>query len=226
VVVVSETLRRDLIANGVPPARVHLIRNAWQPALPFRSRAEARAGLGLDASARVAGWVGRLSAEKAPEVMIEALAACPVRDVILSMVGAGPLDREVRQLAEARGVGDRVRWHGIVPEAGRSLTAFDVLLLTSWTEGTPMVLLEAMAAGVPVVATAVGGVPDVVSAREALLVPAGAAEAIGRALEETLMDPLAAKRRADSARERLARDFAIAPWVARYREVYSACAGG
>jgi len=223
VVVVSEPLRRELIASGVRAERIHLIRNAWRAAQPPLPRAEARAALGLDPEARIAGWVGRLTAEKGPDVVVDALAACSARDVTLSIVGSGPMEPELRALAEERHVGERIRWHGIVPDAGRYLTAFDALLLTSWTEGTPIVLLEAMAAGVPIITTAVGGVPDVVSGREALLAAAGDAAGLGRALAEVLEDPAAADVRCEEAHRRLEREFSVEPWVQRYRDVYFSC---
>ncbi len=223
VVVVSAPLRRELVASGVAPERVHLVRNAWRAAHPPLDRAEARSALGLDIETPVVAWVGRLSAEKAPDVMVEALAACPNEEVILSMVGAGPMETAVRTLAEERGVAERIRWHGVVPDAGRYLRAFDALLLTSWTEGTPIVLLEAMAAGVPIVTTAVGGVPDVVSGREAILVPAGDAAALGRGIVEVLEDFGATAVRCKEARARLEREFAVGPWVQRYHDIYSSC---
>ena len=176
VVVVSSPLRGELIEAGVPEERVHVVRNAWRAARAPLSRAQARTALGLDPDAPVVGWVGRLSTEKGPDVMVEALAVCDAQGVTLSVIGAGPMEPELRALAAERRVEDRIRWHGIVPDAGRYLAAFDALLMTSWTEGTPIVLLEAMSAGVPVVTTAVGGVPDVVSEREAVLVPAGDAD--------------------------------------------------
>lgn len=223
VVAVSERLRRDLERGGVRRDRLHMIQNAWLPLQPPCARSEARRALGLDPDAAVAGWVGRLSPEKGPDVMIEALAACARDDVALSVVGVGPLDDELRALASERGVAHRVRWHGVVPGAGRYLAAFDALVMTSRTEGTPIVLLEAMAAGTPVITTAVGGVPDVVSEREALLVPAGDVRGIAGALETVLSDAPGAAVRSGRARERLARQFAVVPWVARYGDVYRAC---
>jgi glycosyltransferase involved in cell wall biosynthesis len=223
VVVVSAALRRQLLASGVDERRLHLIQNAWQPTVEPHGRSEARSALGLDPDAPVVGWVGRLSGEKGPEVMIEGLAACARRDVQLSFIGRGSREAEVRALAADRGVADRVHWHGFVPDAGRYLPAFDALLMTSWTEGTPIVLLEAMGAGVPVVTTAVGGVPEVVSDREALLVPAGDAAAVARGIGRVLDDPKEARGRAEAARRRLARDFAVMPWVERYRKVYASC---
>src|SRR5690606_15843008 len=105
--------------------------------------------------------------------------------------------------ARQDGSGGRVHWHGVVTGAGRYLRAYDVLVISSWTEGTPIVLLEAMAAGVPVVTTAVGGIPDVVSDAEAVLVPPGDVQAMAAAFGSILGGSSdAARVRADAARAR------------------------
>ncbi len=223
VVVVSDPLRRQLLAAGVKPRRLHLIQNAWQPAAAPHTRSEARSLLGIEPDTCAVGWVGRLSGEKGPEVMVRGLAACGRKDVTLSFIGTGRMDAELHALAEELGVAHRIRWHGFVPEAGRHLAAFDAMLLTSWTEGTPIVLLEAMAAGIPVIATAVGGVPDVVSDQEALLVRAGDAAAVGRAIDHVFDDPTLTLRRVEAAGRRLAEGFAVEPWVQRYKDVYLSC---
>ena len=139
----------------------------------------------------------------------------------MSFVGDGP-DRPALEAAAARlGVADRVRFHGLVPDAWRLLRAFDVLLLSSRSEGTPMILLEAMFAGVPIVSTAVGGVPDLLGEGSARLVRAGDTRALGAALADVLDDPAAAARGAVVARARLEQEFAPAPWIARHMDLYS-----
>ncbi len=83
-----------------------------------------------------------------------------------------------------------------------------------------MIVLEAMAAGVPVVSTAVGGIPEMVTEREAWLVPAGDPAALAAALGKALGDPAESANRATAARGRLDRDFATRPWVDRHAELY------
>ncbi len=116
-----------------------------------------------------------------------------------------------------------------MPGAGSLLPAFDLLMLSSRTEGTPMVLFEAMEAGVPIVATAVGGVPDVLTESEGWLVPAGSSAALAAAAGEALGNGEEAKRRAARAAERLRREFAVGPWVdahvALYREILAGAGG-
>src|SRR5438128_119439 len=106
--------------------------------------------------------------------------------------------------------------------AGRLLRAFDVFALTSRTEGTPVALFEAMAAEVPIVAAGVGGVPDVVSTGEALIIPPEDPRAVATALREVFRNRAAARRRACAARERLEREFGLALWLQRYEAVYRA----
>jgi glycosyltransferase involved in cell wall biosynthesis len=163
-----------------------------------------------------------LSAEKAPDVLVEALRQLGDVPVTVSFVGAGPLRPALETRAAALQVADRIRWHGPVPGAGRLLRAFGAFALTSRTEGTPMALLEAMAAEVPIIAASVGGVPDVVSANEALLVPPEDPHAVAAALRDVLENPAAAQRRARAARERVEREFSLATWLGRYDAVYRA----
>jgi glycosyltransferase involved in cell wall biosynthesis len=115
---------------------------------------------------------------------------------------------------------DQVRWCGAVSDAAQLFKGFDVFVLSSRTEGTPIVLFEAMAAGTPIVATSVGGVPDVVSSREALLVPPDDPGALADAVRRVWADPVAAAARARRARERLETGFALAPWLASYDRIY------
>ena len=222
VIAVSEMLRGELVAAGVPPEQVHRVPNAWASFGSSASRADSRRVLGIATQGAVVGWVGRLSREKAPDVALRVTATMGHSSATLSMVGTGAMDEELNALAGSLGVGDRVRLHGYVKDVARYLPAFDALLITSWTEGTPIVLLEAMAAGVPVVTTAVGGIPDVVGKGEAWLAPAGDVAALAAGLDEVLAHPVAAAGRAAAARRRLTTDFAVGPWVERHREIYRA----
>lgn len=221
-VAVSRGVADRLCRSGVHPDRVHLIRNAFEPP-QFLEPAAARAVLGLpssEAGPRV-GWIGRLSPEKGPDVMLRALAVARIPDLTLSFVGDGADRPALERMAAELGVAGRVTFHGIVPDAARLLRAFDALALSSRTEGTPMVLLEAMAAGVPVAATRVGGVPDVVSDAEAALAPPDDAAALAAALDSLLARNDRAARCVAAARSRLERDFALEPWLDRYERLYT-----
>ena len=220
VVAVSDPLGEALVADGVPRARVHVIQNAWDGAVTFLDRPGARRTLGVPADGFRIGWVGRLSSEKGPDVMLEALALLRETSVSLSFLGDGKERDGLQRSAEALNVAGRTTWHGTVMEAASLFPAFDVFVLSSRTEGTPMALFEAMAAGVPVVATAVGGVPRVVSSSEAILVPPDDPASLAAAIRDTLDNPAAARARAHAARQRLEREFAVRPWLERYETLY------
>lgn len=219
VVAVSAPLGERLGRAGVRPERLHVIPNAWSGEVPL-SREAARQRLGLAPDAWVMGWVGRLSREKGPDVMLRALARLP-KDMLLSVVGEGPMSETLRRQAAGAGLEQRVRWHGAVPEAGRLMAAFDVMALSSRTEGTPMVVLEAMAAGVPLVVTRVGGVPQVIGHEGGITVEPDDPDALACGLQAVRDDASRAANLVATAKLRLQRDFGLEPWLDRYEALYA-----
>jgi len=221
VIAVSAPLVLRLTKDGVPPKRIHCVPNGFAESVDTLTRSEARKRLDIRADALVAAWVGRLSREKGADVMLDALAVSDPK-WHLSIIGEGDeLDRLRQQAAELR-IADRISWHGHIANAGSLITAFDAFVLSSRTEGTPIVLLEAMNARVPIIATRVGGVPDVVSSSHALLVPPEQPELIAEALSQVERDPSAAIARSVRARERLAESFSRARWLGEIDAVYEA----
>src|SRR5206468_12641449 len=152
--------------------RIRLVPNAWDGRSHPWSRVEARNALGLPLDAFVVGWVGRLIPVKGCDIFLRAVRMLCDLPVHVSIIGGGPEEERLRALVAEDGVRERVHFHGYREEAAKVFRAFDVWVLSSRSEGTPMVLFEAMAAGVPIVATDVGGVGDVLSDAEAFLVPA------------------------------------------------------
>ena len=218
-VVVSAAMQRDLLTGGFPAKRLHVVPNAVVPAAELLSREQARQRLGLGDGFHV-GWIGRISPEKGPDVLIDAIAGLEDPTVGASFIGSGVLQSALQERTEAAGL--PIRWHGVVQSAEKYLRAFDAVVLSSRSEGTPMVLLEAMAAGVPVVATRVGGIPDVVSEREAFLVESEDPAALGAAIAAVRRDPGEARSRAAAAGSRLERHFRPEEWVEGYQRVYRA----
>jgi glycosyltransferase involved in cell wall biosynthesis len=142
--------------------------------------------------------VGRLESEKNPLLLADVLARLnqAARRWRLVVCGEGPLERELRSRVESLGISDQVSLAGYVPNDGGLADLYQTshaLLHVSWTEGVPQVLFEAFAAGLPVVATAVGGVPAA-SGDDALLVPPGEVEAPAAALERVVGDPALRER--------------------------------
>jgi len=220
ILAVSRPIRDRLLSVGIADVRIAVVPNAWSSARPLLSREAARLALGIAPGARAIGWVGRLSHEKGADILLDAMSLVGDPAIEVNFLGDGSLRALLEGRASTSGVSSRVRWHGIVPDAGVYAAAFDCFVLSSRTEGTPIALLEAMAGGVPIVTTAVGGVPDIVSEAEALLVPAENPGALARAIAEVFAAPAAAALRATRARARLAEQFAPDPWINRHREIY------
>lgn len=220
VIAVARSQIGPLSAAGVPAERIHLLPNAWQPGTTLPRRT-ARAALGAPDTTMHVGWVGRLSHEKGADILLDALKVLGDLPLTVSVLGDGAERERLEGLAADLGIADRVRWHGALPDAGRYFSAFDLFVLSSRTEGTPMVLFEAMAAGVPIVASAVGGVPDVITSAEGWLVPAGDPLELAAAIRSAIADPSVAHTCARRAKTRLESEFALSTWLAGHEALYT-----
>jgi len=195
-VAVTERVRRDILAHGVgTPDRVVVVPLGLdlEPLTAAAGRrGELRAELGLPAAAPLVGIVARLVPVKAHEVFLDAARAiAPVRpDARFLIAGDGERRGELEALARGAGLGDRVRFLGWRADLARLYADLDVVVLTSKNEGSPVALIEAMAAARPVVSTRAGGVEDVVADGETgLVVPVGDAAAVARAIVDLLEHP-------------------------------------
>ena len=216
VVAVSDALARSLAAAGVPA--VHTVVNGAFPQPAALPAASARATLGAPEGAFHVGWVGRLSREKGPDVLLEALARLPADlDWTATVVGEGSLRPGLEARVAQPPLRGRVRLAGRVDDAARLFSAFDAIVLSSRTEGTPVVLLEAIGAGTPVVATRVGGVEAAAGAGGALFVEPEDAAGLARAIADVAADPAGARRRAARA---LALRDAAPDWIGAYERIY------
>nr|WP_276514338.1 glycosyltransferase [Actinomadura citrea] len=167
------------------------------------SRAQARRRLGLPLGVKVVGSVGRLTFQKGPEIFARAIARLP-DDVFGLWVGGGPMADEVDGLTARLGIGERMRWLGHRGDVADVLPAFDVMAMASRWEGLPCVLVEAIGAGIPLVATAVPSNQDLVLAGETgMLVPPEEPDGLAAAVSALLNDPSAAARMAERARARV-----------------------
>jgi len=222
VVAVSRPLADLLRSRGVSSDRLHVVPNAWSPLTAPLSRDDARSQLGLGDAIQFA-WLGRLTREKGADVLVRAIPALPP-NVRISFIGDGRERSSLVTLASELGVADRIDWHGLIPDAGRLLPAFDGYVLSSRTEGTPIALFEAMAARTPIVATRVGGVPDVVGEADAVLVPSEEPLALAAGMRSIIENPAAANARSAAAARRLEQHFGVVPWLDAYENVYRAAA--
>ena len=220
VVAVSRTLEVELTATGIPASIVRCLANGAAPEGTPLSRDESRRSLGLPAEGLVLGWVGRVSVEKGPDLLVEAFAQLADPAAVLCVIGDGSERERTRALAERAGIGERVVFAGARRGASLLLAAFDLVILSSRTEGTPMILLEAGAAGIPVVATPVGGVPDALGADGGWLSESTDPAAIARAIAAALAQPAERARRAEVLQHRLRTREREENWVDRYDALY------
>jgi glycosyltransferase involved in cell wall biosynthesis len=229
---VSEAVRASLPAPI--QQRSHVVLQGIEVEQVWAQRAEraaVRAELGLDPDAPVVGTVANLRVQKAYPDLLAAAAGVLERvpDARFVAVGQGPLEADIRALHARLGLGDRFLLLGHRPDAVRIMAAYDVFVLASHWEGLGVAVMEALALGLPVVATAVGGVPEVVEhGREGLLVPPRRPTELAAAILSVLTDPEARGRMAEAAARRgadLSIDAAVRRTEAMYRELALPAAG-
>jgi len=203
--VAAEAVRRGIAA----PDRVRVINPAISgPASPASpaDRAVARRRLAVPVGCTVVGTVGRVDYQKAPESFVDALAELDRPDVYAVWIGDGPLRRDLERRVDRRGLRDRFRCVGHRDDVPGLLPGLDVFVMASRYEGLPCAVAEAMTAGLPVVATAVNAVPDVVLPGETgLLASPQQPQQLAAAIRYMLDEPIEAARMA-AAGQRLIGD--------------------
>ena len=216
-IAVSPEVRDELVALGVAPAekfeviRLGLDLAGRAIAGPGAADAE-RKDLGVPEGRFLIGWFGRMTEIKRVDNLLEAFVRVRQNgiDADLVLAGDGPLRRSLIEQAEQLGIADRTHFLGMRENVASLYAACDVVALTSANEGTPVSLIEALAAGTPVVSTDVGGVRDVVDAdRTGLLVPFGDVEAFAGALTTIAEDGALRRSLAGAGRDEVLRDYSV-----------------
>jgi glycosyltransferase involved in cell wall biosynthesis len=215
IVAVSDATRASLVRQGYPAARVVTVHNGIEAVAPAQPVRPADGPTVLE--------VARLAEVKGQRVLLAALAKLDATAVLVGrdLERGGAYERELRREAERLGVLDRVVFAGQRDDVPGLLAGCDVLCLPSSVEGLPLVVLEAMAQARPVVATAVGGTPElVVHGETGLLVPPGDAGALAAALDEVLGDPDLAHRLGEAGRRRVIESFSLSATTERVLGLY------
>lgn len=209
---VGAAVAAEAVRLGIAPAeKIRTIGSAIDaiPAATPTARYEARRMIGIPAAARVVGTVGRLDFQKAPTDMLHAFARLDP-DVHFVWIGSGPLMESMTQKVAAAGVKDRFHLLGERRDVAELLPALDVFAMASLYEGLPCSVVEAMTCGIPVVATAVNAVPEVVvPGRTGLLVAAGKPDQLARAIQHLLDRPEFGSRLSAAARANLGDRFQV-----------------
>jgi glycosyltransferase involved in cell wall biosynthesis len=225
VVAVSESIRRRLIVeDGVPAERVATIRNACATHVGYSAPIPPWLCSGSPAGPLI-GVVARLQPEKGVQHFVEAASqvAAAVPEARFVVVGDGPLRDALAALATQLGVGERILFTGFRLDAPALVRYMDLLVVPSLNEGTPLVVLEAMSAGIPIVASAVGGIPEQVRhGREALLVSPADPRALACAMTRLLHQPELAHMLGRAAHQRALECFSPETLLSRTEDVYRA----
>ena len=237
VVCVSEGQAGKVRRSGVPEAKIRVIRDAVRADRfvnvepEYRQRLEA---MFADRPDVIVGAAGRLSPEKGFGVLVDAAAqvlnsqhalhATPhasLPAVGFVLFGDGPLRGALESQIEARGLQGRFHLAGFHSDLDKFYPHLDLLVLPSYTEGLPNVVLEAFAAGVPVVATAVGGTPEAVQdGVNGYLVEPGKADALAGRIADMLADPVRRREMGDSGQENVRQTFSFAQQAGEYLELF------
>ncbi len=222
---VSDALRASMIDEGFPARRLQVIHNGIEPGTsPTDSeRRNVRRTLGIAPSTIVIGTIARLNHVKDLGTLIEAFAIISRQhqEIVLIVVGDGEERNRLEEIARRLGVLSEIRFLGQRDDARRLLAAFDVYVNSSISEGISLTILEAMAAELPVVATRVGGTPEVVAdGISGLLVPARTPAALADAIRQLAVDRGRRRAMGTSGRLTLVQGFSIHRMVDQYAELY------
>lgn len=229
IIAVSEYDRETLLRYRIAPAsRIATIPNGIPPGLPPENQRDVyrhrmREQLGIPEEALVVGTIANFYRTKALDVLLHAMAraADEHQNLQLVLVGDGQERPSIERLIRELGLEDRVVLTGQLPEGRRLLPAFDIFVLASRKEGLPLALLEAMAAGLPVIVTQVGGMPEVVDHGHAgLTVPPEDPEELAAAMLDLISSPELAATLGRDARQRVLSHFTDEHMLARTLELY------
>jgi glycosyltransferase involved in cell wall biosynthesis len=230
VLTVCQAFARDLAGTiKVPVEEIAVQHNSIRPAPPANAEdVEAlRARLGLSSDDRILLSIGRLSREKAHSDLLEAFKHIEQPNLKLIIVGEGPEHDNLRTTAESLGIAERIIFAGQTKQVQAFFGLSDVMVISSHSEGSSNVLLEAMAANVPVVSTSVGGVPEMVEDNEsALLVPPRDPQAMAAAINRMLEDDQLAQRLATNAARLAADRYSPESYARSLVELYGSTATG
>jgi glycosyltransferase involved in cell wall biosynthesis len=225
-VIVSAESVKDFYSKQVhaSPQQIEVIYNAvdWSALTATMPRAALRASLDLPADAVVACIIARLTEQKGHRYLFDAIASTPaLTNLHLLVVGNGELGDELRGRAETLGLGTHIHFLGARRDLGNLLQASDIFTMPSLWEGLPLSMVLAMGAGLPVVATRVAGIPEVIrDGKTGLLVPPGDATALAAALARVTADSALRQSLGTAARDFVRPRFGVDSYVSAVTSLY------
>lgn len=226
-IAVSEEGRRQMIeVERIPADDIFLLPNGV-PRLPPGDGARVRTEFAIPESAYLVGSVGHLRPEKAFEVLIEAAGGLADEGTHILIAGEGPERARLERLRSELGLDGRVHLPGARSDVPDLLAAFDIAVCCSDFEGGPLSVMEYMGAALPIVATRVGGLPELVlDGQTGVLVPPRDPAALSAAIDELAAAPELAARLGSAGAELRAREYDIEVWIARLEALYHCLLAG
>lgn len=227
VVVVSERMKGQLRRWAVPGGKIEVVPNALMvdEYCPDRSEDGFRRELGLRPENVLIAYIGRLSPEKGPDVFLRAAAqvCAEYPSARFVLIGVGPEELALRALASSLGIADSVIFAGYRKDMKRIYNSLDLVVQSSYTEGMPNVVLEALLMQVPVIATNVGGTAEVMQhERHGILVPAGSPDRLAVEIKQFMRGPNRLAAMARAGRERIREVFDSRKRIERMKQIYRA----
>jgi glycosyltransferase involved in cell wall biosynthesis len=225
-ITVSSAVKDVLVSNGCNPNRIVIITNGVEmPPIPTPGeREQCRSDLGLSPSTPIVSIVARLVPLKRHIDLLHALKAMPgeYSNTHLLIVGDGPERPSLETATKTLELNERVHFLGLRNDTENILKAVDIAVLCSDHEGLPLSLLESMAAGLPIVASNVGGVPEIIGAENGILIPARDVEALRLALQTLLAAPQQRLAMGMQNREKIALNYSSAAMTRQLETFYAA----
>lgn len=227
IVAVSADIQQNLTKSGIRSKRIKVIPNAVETEIGeascFNNRHSVRERFGFSDTDFVLGYVGRLSQEKGLLYLIEAVSLarkrdCPAR---LLIIGEGSQEDELQDFARKRGLEDHVVFAGFQSDVVQFFPGMDLFVLPSLTEGTPMALLEAMAHGIPAIASAVGQIPEIINfGKSGILVKPEDSEELSDKIVFLHNNPLMRESLAKAGQQRVKSQFDVKNWARQIENEY------
>ena len=228
IIAVSQGIKDELLKSGIKESKIEVVLNAVQTNTDndvlTHDRYKKRRAVHASEKDFVLGYIGRLSREKGIHYLLDAVEILAKRNIPIKtvIIGDGPAKKDLELMVRQKGLEDKVFFAGFQTDVRKWIPAMDVFVLPSLTEGTPMALLEAMACGIPIVASAVGGVPQIIdSGKEGILVPPGKPEDIAAGIMELYSSNSLRENFAQAAYRKVKSDFDIKEWTEKIESQYA-----
>jgi len=234
IIAVSESIEAQLVGAGVSKDKVHIITNAvvlpdLEGDINDKKISSLKKSYNIKERQFVVGYVGRLSAEKGTINLLRSAIELKEKTLFFKiiLIGDGPERENLMDFVSKNNLGKEVVFAGFLENPGELLPLLDVFVLPSLTEGTPMALLEAMSYGVPVVASRVGGIPDVISHNvDGVLTTPGNSQAVTESIMALSLDQVGRKSMSKKARGKIRDKYGVTPWCNKIESLYLSVVGG